>query len=95
MLPVRHEMLLMEKNAVGVGQEAQRSSKPVASIFLSEVKEFDMQKVKEERVKQKFEQSGKILEYSVREVGKEVGNRQEEYCQAPLMTQLWPLTFIV
>lgn len=30
----------------------------MASIFLSEEKEFHMQKVKEERVKQKFEESG-------------------------------------
>ena len=35
-----------------------------------------MQKVKEERVLQKFEQNGQILECSVREMGKEVGNGQ-------------------
>lgn len=44
-----------------------------------------MLKVKEERMKQKFEQSGEILEYS--RVGKEVGKGQEEYYQVPLMTQ--------
>lgn len=38
-------------------------------------------------MKQKFERSCEILEYSLRAVGKEVGQGQEGYCSVPLMTQ--------
>lgn len=47
-----------------------------------------MLKVREKKLKDNFEWSGKILEYSARGVEKEVGKGKEEYCQAPLITQL-------
>lgn len=47
-----------------------------------------MLKVREKRVKQKFDWSDKILEYSIRRVGTEIGKGKEEYCQAPFMSQL-------
>lgn len=47
-----------------------------------------MLKVREKRVKQKFDWSDKILEYSIRRVGIEIGKGKEEYCQAPFMSQL-------
>lgn len=47
-----------------------------------------MLKVREKRVKQKFDWSDKSLEYSIRRVGTEVGKGKEEYYQAPFMSQL-------
>lgn len=42
-----------------------------------------MLKVREERMRQKFERSGGILEHSVRGVGKDVGKGQKNIAKHP------------
>lgn len=74
---------------------SQRSSKLMASIFLSEVKEFRMQKVKEERVKQKLVQKWESSWIFSKRSGKGSWQQTRRILSSTLMTQLWSLTFIV
>ena len=66
----------------------------MTSIFVSEVKEFHMQKVKE-KVKQKFEQKWENSGVFSKRSGKGSWQQTRRILSSTLMTQLWSLTFIV